>query len=516
MFVRKKKNKSGTTSIHIIDKSSGKFKVVKVIGTSSDEKEIEHFWRQAHFSLPRLVDQHSLDFTSQTDQTILDFLKSNSSVKLQVVGPELILGKLFDLIGFNQITEELFRHLVITRLSHPGSKLKTVDYLERYHQTQIDVDAIYRFLDKLNSDYKNLAGEIAFNYTKSVLKGKVNVVFYDMTTLYFEASDEDDFRKPGFSKDGKAQNPQIMIGLLVGPQGFPIGYEIFDGKAIEGHTLIPVLKYFEKKFNLSKPVVVADAGLLHADNIVYLKENSYQFILGGRPKSEKKEIKKKILSEDLSNEKPREIKKEDGTRLIFSYSQRRAVRDEKNRNRGIKRLEGKIRSGKLTKEHINNRGYNKYLKLTGEIKIEIDYEKFILDKKWDGIKAYITNTKLTRNKVIKQYNQLWQIEKAFRINKTDLKVRPIFHRLRRRIEAHILIAFCAYTIYKELERILILKKKPFSAQRAVELTRTMYALSFTLPESGEQHSSFITFSQEQKILEGIIKEYASRHLIEKS
>ena len=109
-----------------------------------------------------------------------------------------------------------------------------------------------------------------------------------------------------------------------------------------------------------------------------------------------------------------------------------------------------MRSGKLSKEHINNRGYNKYLKLSGEVNITIDYEKYEADSVWDGLKGYVTNTSLSRKKVIENYSQLWQIEKAFRISKTDLRIRPIYHRLKNRIEAHICICFTAYTIYKEL------------------------------------------------------------------
>ena len=131
---------------------------------------------------------------------------------------------------------------------------------------------------------------------------------------------------------------------------------------------------------------------------------------------------------------------------MVSYSSKRAKKDESNRERGLKRLEKNLRAGKLTKSQINNRGYNKYLKLTGEIAIEIDYDKFYADYKWDGLKGYITNTDLSYKEIIDNYNQLWQIEKAFRISKTDLRIRPVYHRLRDRIETHICISFVAYAL----------------------------------------------------------------------
>ena len=121
-------------------------------------------------------------------------------------------------------------------------------------------------------------------------------------------------------------------------------------------------------------------------------------------------------------------------------------------------MEKQIKAGKLTKSNINNKGYNKYLKLTGNISIEIDYDKFNKDKSWDGLKGYVTNSKLSDKQVIENYKNLWQIEKAFRMSKTDLRIRPIYHRLRDRIESHICISFTAYSVYKELERILYKEK----------------------------------------------------------
>lgn len=133
--------------------------------------------------------------------------------------------------------------------------------------------SIYRYLDKLHEKQLETVKDISLNHTLNLFGSKIAVVFYDVTTLYFEAKDEDDFRKTGFSKDGKHSNPQIYLGLLVGLGGYTIGYDIFEGKIYEGHTLIPITEKISKKFNLSKPVVVADAGLLSTNNIKELQEN---------------------------------------------------------------------------------------------------------------------------------------------------------------------------------------------------------------------------------------------------
>jgi len=484
MFVRKKKNKSGTVSVQIIDKSSG-YKVNKTVGSSRDEKEIERLVRRAERIIRTCAGRQNelFSFKNADELAIENFLKGLKNSQIHTVGPELIFGTLFDRIGFNAVKDEMFRHLVITRLVYPVSKLKTVDYLYRYQGITVQPDAIYRFLDKLRDRYKDKVERIAFDYTERTLKN-VNVVFYDMTTLYFEAEDEDDLRRIGFSKDGKFQKPQIMLGLLVGQEGYPIGYDIFEGNVFEGNTLLPTIESIQAKFNLPNPVVVADAALLSKKNIGALREQGYEFILGGRIKNEGREIRQKIFEQvkDIRKGKNVEIEKPDGTRLIVSYSVDREKKDAYNRVRGLRKLRERIRSGRLTKKHINNRGYNKFLTLKGVVEIEIDEKKVLGDCMWDGLKGYITNTKLVPKDVIENYRHLWQIEKAFRISKTDLRVRPVHHYRKKRIEAHICIAFVAYTLYKELERLLEKNKAGFSPKRASELTHTMYEIECEAPE----------------------------------
>lgn len=504
MFVREKKNKSGTVSIQIIDKSSGSYRVAKTVGSSSDPEEIAYLRKKAYTIIPTLIGQTSIDFWSDSTKEFVGNLRRVKTNQVQVDGPEKVFGKIFDDIGFDAIREDLFRHLVITRLIAPGSKLKTVDYLDRYKGISIDISKVYRFMDTLHRSLKEQVEQIAFDYTKSVLGGKISVVFYDMTTLYFEASDEDDFRITGFSKDGKPQNPQILLGLLVGPHGYPIGYELFEGNKYEGHTLIPVLEHFQQRFDLSKPIVIADAGLLSTPNIKDLRSRQYEFILGARIKSESDEIKDKILSLFLANGDSTVIKMPDGLRLIVSYSEKRAKRDLRNRERGLKRLKKNLNKGKLTKSHINNRGYNKYLRLEGDISIKIDYDKFEADNKWDGLKGYLTNTRLSAKDIIENYNQLWHIEKAFRISKTDLKIRPIYHRNESRIEAHICIAFVAYTIYKEVERRLAEKNISLSPARVAELTKTMYTIKIKIPETDQWETIPFEWTDEQELVGKIL------------
>ena len=182
----------------------------------------------------------------------------------------------------------------------------------------VSVYSVYRFMDRLHSNYKEQIEQQTFQHTRKILNGQIGLVFYDLTTLYFEASEEDDLRIIGYSKDGKHQHPQIIIGLLVGQNGYPIGYEIFEGNKSETKTLLPVLERFQKKIGIEKPIIVADAALLSQSNIDALREKGYKFILGGRIKNEKEVIREKILALKIKEGDPKEIKHTNG-RLIYCY-----------------------------------------------------------------------------------------------------------------------------------------------------------------------------------------------------
>jgi transposase len=499
MYVRRKKNASGSTSVQVVQKVSGRVKILKTIGSSMIASEIAELYQLAHEEMVVLQHTAELPFHQNLEQQyVADF--KNSIQQLRLVGPELLLGKIFDEVGFNVITDELFRHLVITRLVYPVSKLKTVGYLAKYKGVQLSVYSIYRYLDKLQKHQIEQVKSISLKHTLQLLGNQMSVVFYDVTTLYFESKEEDDFKRMGFSKDGKHQQPQIVLGLLVSQGGYPLDYDVFEGDKYEGDTLIPIIEHFVAKHKPQQLIVVADAGLLSQKNMTLLSEKQYQYILGARIKNENEAITKQMLVLQLQDGQSAMIEREDGSKLIVSYKKARAINDYKNRQRGLEKLEKKVESGKLTKQHINNKGYNKYLKIEGEPSISIDKEKFEDDHKWDGLKGYRTNTSLSKEEVIEQYHQLWQIEKAFRISKHDLQVRPIYHHLKRRIEAHICIAFAACKIYKELERQLKEKKTGKSPEQAIEILKTILIVQFTTPYSQKVYEELLLNTPEQKEL----------------
>ena len=536
MFIRKKLNKSGTVSVFVLSTTkSRKQRLVKSFGSAhpNDTASLEKLMLQAS-SFIQEMEGPSLPHIYEEEDVIDGFVSSLNNAQVQVAGPELVFGTLYDRIGYGAIRNRMFRNIVICRLFNPGSKLKTVDYMERYLHVTYSVDQIYRFLDNLcyrkeeeekgndgrksetagegseptststakskQDDFKTRVEDIAYSYTKKMVGDGISVCFYDMTTLYFEAAEEDDLRKCGFSKDGKHSCPQIFLGLLVASGGNPIGYEIYEGNISEGHTMIPLIRKLASRFGFDKPIVVADAGLLSKANIEELTKDGYQYIIGARPKSESDKVKEQILSLDMKYGDIVEIEKDGGVRIVLSCTERRAKKDAHNRQRGLARLQKKMASGRLTKQNINNRGYNKYLKMEGEVTISINMEKYEADAAWDGIKGYVTNTTLEKDEVIANYSNLWFIERAFRMNKFDLAVRPIFHRLRNRIEGHICICFTAYTIMLELERILKAAKSEITIYRAQELVKNMYAITYTLPKSKQTKRVYLGMDEEQSEL----------------
>ena len=501
MFIRELRHKNGRIYIQVVDKSSGRYKVLKSFGSSLTSEGVLELKKLASIWINEHQCVREIDFTHEIEQ-IEQMLSGITQLKL--AGIELVLGRIFDEIGFNKINDELFRSLVLYRLVYPKSKLKTTEYLYRYEQKEWSEDAIYRYMDKLHSTQKELVLQISYAHSLKVLGGQINVVFYDVTTLYFEIDQEDELRKTGFSKEGKHQNPQIILGLLVSKNGYPLAYDIYQGNKFEGHTLLPIIDSFKSKYKIEKLTIIADSGLLSQSNIDELQTKNYEFILGARIKNQKYTVQQKILNLQLKNGESQLIQTND-LKLIVSYSDDRAKKDRYNREKGLRKLEKQVRTGKLTKSSINNRGYNKYLKLEGELNVKIDLEKFNQDAQWDGLKGYITNSSLTKGEILENYHHLWKIEKAFRIAKTDLKIRPIYHRLQRRIEAHICLTFAAYKVYKELERQLKEKQVPYSATKVIEIAQSIFEIEIKTTKSKEIVRKILLVNQEQKDLNKFLK-----------
>ena len=377
MFIRKRKNRSGTTSVVVVDKSRGRFRELITIGVSSEENTICKLcaqgekWIAAHSGVQ---DMFLLNERQREEKQVTDHLLDNIE-NILLNGTQLILNQVFKLIGFDAIDDDILKHLVIARLCQPSSKAGTVDYLKSYFDEDVELHKIYRYLDRLHNTQQEKIQQISVEHTRKILGGHIGLVFYDVTTLYFETDYSDDLRERGFPKDGKHAQPQVVLGLLVSRDGYPLSYSLFNGSQYEGRTMIPIVEDFVQRFDLEDFVVVADSGLMNKTNIALLESAGYKYIIGARIKNESEEIKQWILSLDKTDGCFHELGKLPKSRLIVNYAESRAKKDRYNRDKGIKRLKTAYKSGTITKENINKRGYNKFLEISNNVQVVISQEK---------------------------------------------------------------------------------------------------------------------------------------------
>ena len=418
---------------------------------------------------------------------------------ISINGSDLILDRVFVKIGFNQIEDIVFRQLVKACLAYPASKAATVEYLKNHFDEDVSLSKIYRYLDKLSDSQHEIVQDISVLHTKRVLDDRIGVLFYDVTTLYFEADYEDEPRKTGFSKEGRHKNPQVILGLLVSAGGYPLAYCIHEGNKHEGHTMLPVVTEFVRKYKLEDFIMVADSGLMNGDNISDLEANGYKYIIGAKIKNESRKIQEWILKQPKIDRRMVEYDKGDGQRLLVGYTDDRARKDACNRDKGIRRLEKAYSRGVLTKDNINKRGYNKFLKMEGDVRVSINYEKLEADSKWDGLKGYLTNTNIPAGDVYAAYHNLWHVERAFRISKSKIETRPMFHFTPRRIEAHVCICFVALKVYKELERLLKLSNINMSMDKVLALAQTIVTIQIELPLNKQILTKTMLMKRHQRI-----------------
>jgi hypothetical protein len=293
MFVKRKKNRSGSVTVVVVAKKDGQSCYLKTMGTSDNPVEIEAYYHQGKKWIADQLGSRDL-FTEharvkEEQQTIEHLLSNVENILLN--GTQLILNRVFKRVGFDRIDDEILKHLVVARLCQPSSKAGTVDYLRSYFEEEIDLHKIYRYLDRLYNTQQEEIQQISVEHTKRILGGTIGLVFYDVTTLYFETDYSDELRERGFSKDGRHAQPQVILGLLVSAGGYPLSYSLFNGSQYEGRTMLPVVEDFVRRFGLEDFVVVADSGLMNSRNVAMLESGGYKYIIGARIKNETDEIK---------------------------------------------------------------------------------------------------------------------------------------------------------------------------------------------------------------------------------
>ena len=455
---------------------------------------------------------------------LLDIQEEDRIIK----GIHDIYGKLYDELGFNKVlanparnvaSTNALKEMVLARVANPDSKRGSVLNLEENFGVKLDLNSVYKMMDKLGDKEVLKLNKLVYGKTKELFKDKIDIVYFDATTLYFESFSEDEFKKSGYSKDNKFNQPQVVLALLVTKSGLPIGYKAFSGDTFDGHTILPALKEIQEHYDIDKVVFVADSGMFSKENLAefdkihnpflfkhtlykwssstskkltlkdyqkqfieFNKNSNITYIVGARIKNMPKKLKEQIL--DMSKYKVINATfkvatfEYEGKKLLVSYSTKRAAKDKYEREKGIQKLRDKLKKNKSVKTHLSNQGYKKYLQLeessepsenkekksSCDISITLNEEKIKEDSIWDGLKGIITNnTNLTDEELIHQYSNLWLVEESFRITKHDLKIRPIYHWKPNRVKAHLAISFMAYTLVRHLEyrvRLQYIKLSP--------------------------------------------------------
>jgi len=442
--IRKTKTASGSTAVQVVRYENRKVVVLKHIGSGKSDEEVSALIESARVWVEKHTRQVSL-FPTQEQRTLP--IATTKYLGVTHVFARETLHKLASLCGFDAQQDTLLLDLAIMRILEPTSKLRSIELMKRYFEIRYAQRTVYRALPRL-IERKKVMEDVAIACAKKNLQSDLALVLYDVTTLYFETFTSDGLRKQGFSKDNKSQQPQIVIGLLATREGFPLGYEVFAGNTFEGHTMMPVLEAFAQTHSVKTPTVVADAAMLSHANIEELKKRNLSYIVGARLANASPAVIDKV-SEVLAQE--------DGTTvrvptqhgdLIASFSQKRYRKHKGDMERQLergKKLIQKNEPGRRAK-FVTKEGGDAYV--LNEALIE-------KTKRLLGIRGYYTNIpekQLSNEEVISRYHDLWHVESAFRMAKSDLASRPIFHYTEDAVRAHILICFVALVIgrYAEL------------------------------------------------------------------
>jgi hypothetical protein len=429
-FIRKVKTVSGATAVQIAYKQKGHVVKIIHIGSAHNEEELKILLGLARQQL--YANQLAL-FPDEERSLHVIIKRSFSDLLWNTMREE------YNKVGFTRLNDEVFEALCITRIVEPTSKIDSLRVLADLGVASIDQNKLYRCLAKVtNLDYRRQISQACFEHVQG---RDLTLLLYDVTTLYFEIPKEDEYRKPGMSKERRL-DPQIIIGLLVDRNGFPLGLQSFEGNKAETKTILPVIEAFQAQNGFSRATIVADAAMLSASNLAALTEAGYTYIVASRLHKIPYDIAEYQKTGELIDQQIITVQQE-GYRIIYQYRAKRAASDLRNIEKQIAKAR-KALSGQIS----TNR--TKFLSVTTSKK-QLNQKLIDKAKALAGIKGYITNLDIPNEEVISNYHQLFQVEATFRMAKSDLRARPIYHRKRDAIEAHLTIVFAALAVSRNIE-----------------------------------------------------------------
>ena len=471
VFVRRSPGRSGSTKVQIAERRDGRDVVVEHIGTARTDAELAVLMARAHQRLHEGQEALDLEIVGLEDEGVAHrpgLITGKRSALLWQV-----LSDAYARLGFDVIADEAFVQLVLARIIEPTSKADSVRVLNEIGVAAASLRTMFRALRRTQEqDYRAQIATACFSHATT--HGDVSLVLYDVTTLYFEAEKEDELRKVGYSKERRV-DPQVVVGLLVDRHGFPLEIGCFEGNKAETLTIVPIVKQFQDRHGIADMVVVADAGMLSSSNLSDLDEAGLRFIVGSRVTKAPKDLESHFRwhgnafaeGQIIDTITPRDqrgtaVKASDpkvkaepvwdpsvhakSWRAVWAYSRKRGVRDnatltlQENKARAVVAGEKTARTPRFVK---NRNGAT-----------ELDETSLARARDLVGLKGYVTNIPvglMSADEVIGSYHDLWHVEQSFRMSKTDLAARPIFHHTREAIEAHLTIVFAALAIARHLQ-----------------------------------------------------------------
>lgn len=429
-FIRKVKTTSGATAVQIAYKQKGKIVKIIHIGSAHSDEDLKILLALAR----KRLQQNQLPLFPEKQTTLQVGIKRSFSDLLWKT-----LRKQYQKLGFTRLNDEVFEALCLARIVEPSSKLDSLRVLADLGLGKLDQNKLYRCLAKAaDQNYRKIISQACFEHVGG--NGLV-LLLYDVTTLYFETQKEDDYRKPGLSKERRLE-PQIIIGLLVDQRGFPLDLHSFEGNKAETKTILPVMEAFQAQHGLNKVTIVADAAMLSTANLAAFTEAGYTYIVGSRLHKIPYELTEFQKTGDMIDQQI-VVSQQKGYRVIYQYRTKRAALDLRNIEKQIakakKAINGQISSNRM-----------KFLTIQATSK-QLNQKLIDKARSLAGIKAYVTNLEIPDVEVIAYYHQLFQVEASFRMAKSDLKARPIYHRKRDAIEAHLTIVLAALAISRNIE-----------------------------------------------------------------
>jgi Transposase DDE domain len=494
-FVRKVRTASGAVAVQVVTKRGRQVLGIEHVGSAHSDEDLALLIADANARLTPGQDALDLgdvsavatrmddvaDWTMPVDQS--SWISSSVSARpLAGVGGGVgrvvstsslllwqVLSSAYSRVGFDVVGDEAFRAMVLARIVEPTSKADSLRVLAEVGAPAPSLRTLFRSLKRCqDSDYRDKLAK-ACVARSGATGGLAGLVMYDCTTLHFETGDEDadsgplddtgrpsekGLRKVGMSKEHRV-DPQVQVGLLVDPAGFPLEVHLFEGNTAETTTILPVLRAFQERHGVTGMVVVADAGMLSAGNLNAIEDAGFSFIVGSRITKAPYDLADHFarhgdyFSDGQILESTRLMgtgKHERARRVVYQWSFARGKRDNKAINAQIARAE-KVAAGKAPLART------RFLKVTGATK-ELDQATIDRARQLAGLKGYVTNldpAAMDGAAVIAAYHQLWQVGASFRMTKSDLRARPVFHHEREAIQAHLTVVFAALAVSRHLQ-----------------------------------------------------------------